>query len=156
MTTFMLQVAEVLAGEPPLDASGTAIVPALRPSRPKSIPQAADDQVALRSLAEQLVSEANAVLHGGELIELEDQLRAGELGFQMRYGSRASSIRTRFGAGAGFSELSGVGGADARRLADFAVSTSETLSAGAVELADPDQLGPLILLLIAPATPAFG
>jgi hypothetical protein len=129
MTAFMARVAETLDG-----AAGAAR-PAVKTSVAKPVPEGADDQIALRSLAEQLVSEANVVLADQpHRIDLTDQLVDGQLGFSMRYGPRTVVVRTRFGGGAALAELQGVGARCSSR----------------VELAGPDQLESLILLLVSP------
>ncbi len=67
MTPFMHRVQALLDGA----AAPRAIT---APSEPHPVPVATDSQVIVRSLAEQLVSEANAVLRDrGDLISLDDQ-----------------------------------------------------------------------------------
>jgi len=88
MTPFMLAVQALLEGDQPPE-------PATKPSRPRPVAKAADTHVILRSLAEQLVSEANAVLRGrGVGISLVDDTRPGELMFTVRHGDRAARVRT--------------------------------------------------------------
>lgn len=129
MTPFMVRVTEALDGTTPAGR------PAVKPSATKPVPIGADDQVALRSVAEQLVSEANAVLSEGQRqIDLVDQLVEGQLGFAMSYGRRNVVVRTRFAGDTALAELQGVGGRCTSR----------------VELDGPDQLEALILLLLAP------
>ena len=136
MTPFMLRVVQVMHAAAPEPDETPAAPPAVRDSAPKSAPNGADEQVALRALTEQLVSEANAVLHGRpELVDLEDQLVDGELGYRISYAGRAALVRTRFHGGTAVSELVGVGAPPGSQ----------------VELTGPDELANLILLLLDPA-----
>jgi hypothetical protein len=129
MTPFMVRVTQTL------DGTAGAGRPAVKTSIAKPVPEGADDQIALRSMAEQLVSEANVVLAEQQhRIDLTDQLVDGQLGFSMRYGPRNVIVKTRFDGGAALAELQGVGARCASR----------------VELAGPDQLESLILLLVSP------
>ena len=83
MTPFMTRVAEAVDGEADVER------PHLRPSVAKSVPVGADEQMVLRALAEQLVSEANAVLYDNpQHIELTDRLIDGQIGFTMSFGAR--------------------------------------------------------------------
>ena len=142
MTPFMERVAEVLAG------GERAGQPGLRPSAPRPVVIGADEQVMTRALAEQLVSEANAVLAnaglanagltgdglaaGGYGIGLEDELGEGRLSFVMRYGARYARVSTSFEHRASVGYLHGVGAG----------------GAGEVALDGPEQLERLILLLL--------
>jgi len=88
MTPFMHSVQGLLDGDP---------VPqvATLPSTPGPIPVATDTQVIVRSLAEQLVSEANAVLRQhGEVIRLEDEVGPGGLTFTLGYRERSARVQT--------------------------------------------------------------
>jgi hypothetical protein len=88
MTPFMLSVQALLDG-------AAAPRPATTDSHPVTVPAATDAQVIIRSLAEQLVSEANAVLREhGEVISLEDEVGPGELTFTLCYQDRAAQVRT--------------------------------------------------------------
>jgi hypothetical protein len=88
VTPFMHSVQELLDGEP---APRVATVP----STPGPIPTATDTQVIVRSLAEQLVSEANAVLRGhGDVIRLEDEVGPGGLAFTLGYRERSARVQT--------------------------------------------------------------
>lgn len=95
MTPFMLSVQALLDGAP-------APAVATTESRPEPVPVATDTQMLLRSHAEQLVSEANAVLREhGDVISLEDEIGPGELTFTLGYrdrGARVQSVLTRSGA----------------------------------------------------------
>lgn len=88
MTPFMLAVQAVLEGE-------AAPAPRTGPSRPRGVAAGTDTQVVIRSLAEQLVSEANAVLRErGTGISLVDNTGPGELAFTLGYRGRSALIRT--------------------------------------------------------------
>jgi hypothetical protein len=88
MTPFMLAVQALLEGDQPPE-------PATKPSRPRPVAKATDTHVMIRSLAEQLVSEANAVLRGrGVGISLVDDTGPGELSFTLRHGDTAARVRT--------------------------------------------------------------
>ena len=133
MTPFMTRVAEAVDGETDVER------PQLRPSVAKSVPVGADEQMVLRALAEQLVSEANAVLYDNpQHIELTDRLVDGQIGFTMSFGARTAVVRTSFDHHAAVGELDGFGGRDGDH----------------VELAGLDQLENLILLLLCGHTPA--
>ena len=132
MTPFMVRVADVVEG------SGDGGRPQVRESRPRSIVDGADEQVMTRSLAEQLVSEANAVLTDlGPVIELRDELVEGQLSFVMRYRGLLARVSTSFADGCSIGHLQGVG----------------ARCHGEVALDGPDQLEDLILLLLSSATP---
>lgn len=88
MTPFMLAVQSLLDGE-------QVAAPATAPSAEVSVAVATDTQVIVRSLAEQLVSEANAVLREhGERISLVDDSGPGELAFTLGYADRYARIET--------------------------------------------------------------
>jgi hypothetical protein len=88
MTPFMLSVQGLLDGEP-------APRVATAPSAPEPIPAATDTQVIVRSLAEQLVSEANAVLREhGDVIRLDDEVGPGGLTFTLGYRERRARVQT--------------------------------------------------------------
>ncbi|MET8249552.1 hypothetical protein ABZV31_37440 [Streptomyces sp. NPDC005202] len=118
-----------IVGEPPDEAP----LPTTSPSVPKPVGIGADNQVLIRSLAEQLVSEANAVLADrGELITLEDELVDGWLGFRLRYRDRCARVVTRFTRGRAMGRLLGDG-----------MGTSQPR-----ELTSPDEVETLLLLLL--------
>lgn len=116
----MIAVAAVLDGSPP-PAVGT------EPSELRSVAIGVHRQVAVRSLAEQLVAEANAVLGevvtaGGpcraaaptiELpgIELLDDTGVGTLAFSLRFGRRIARVQTTVAGRQAVAELIGVPGA---------------------------------------------
>jgi hypothetical protein len=88
MTPFMLSVQALFDG-------AAAPRPAMMDSHPVSVPVATDTQVIIRSLAEQLVSEANAILREhGHVISLEDEVGPGQLTFTLSYHDRAAQVRT--------------------------------------------------------------
>jgi hypothetical protein len=127
MTPFMQRVTEVVTGA---ERAGS---PGIRPSTPQPVVIGADEQVMTRALAEQLVSEANAVLSGlGSVIDLEDELTRGRLSFVMRYRARYARVSTSFERRRSVGHLYGVGAE----------------GAGEVALDGPGQLERLILLLI--------
>jgi hypothetical protein len=84
----MYRVQELLDGA----ASPRAIT---APSEPHPVPVATDRQVIVRSLAEQLVSEANAVLRDhGDLISLDDEVGPGGLCFTLGYRDHSARVQT--------------------------------------------------------------
>ncbi|HJP72757.1 MAG TPA: hypothetical protein VJ914_00730 [Pseudonocardiaceae bacterium] len=88
MTPFMHSVAALLDGE-------SAPVALTEDSAPVPVPVATDTQVIVRSLAEQLVSEANAILREhGDVISLIDTVGPGELAFTLGYRDRAVRVQT--------------------------------------------------------------
>lgn len=127
MTPFMVRVDDLL------DGTAGAHRPGVRPSAPRSVVEGADEQVMTRSLAEQLVSEANAVLSiTGRGIDLSDELLDGQLSFVMRFADRVARVSTSFGDGVSVGHLQGIG----------------TAGTSAVALDGPEELEELILLLI--------
>ena len=88
MTPFMLAVQALLDGE-------DAPQPETEPSRSCAVAVATDAQVIVRSLAEQLVSEANAILREHDTaISLVDDSGPGELAFTLRYDDRSARVQT--------------------------------------------------------------
>lgn len=127
MTPFMLRVGDVL------DLPGGVDVPELQFSRERPAAIGTDGHVECRSLAEQLVCEANVVLAsaGGGRLVLTDEARPGVLSFCISYGLREARVVTNIGR----------------------VSTGHLYGVGAghlgnVELTGADQVEQLILLLI--------
>ncbi len=149
MTPFMERVTEVVTGGERGGSPGT------RPSEPRPVVIGADEQVMTRALAEQLVSEANAVLvsagpraagpgpgaagpgAAGDVIDLEDELGEGRLSFVMRYQERYARVSTSFAHRTSVGRLHGVGAGGA-----------DQGGAGEVALDGPEQLERLILLLL--------
>ena len=92
MTYFMQQVAEAVSGR----AAATE-PPAVQPSRSRSVGHGAHEMVELRSLAEQLICEANAVLSGtGRELTLEDEAGQEQLAFTLRSGPTWARVVTSF------------------------------------------------------------
>jgi hypothetical protein len=88
MTPFMHSVQGLLDGDPAPQAVTI-------PSVPGAVPAATDTQVIVRSLAEQLVSEANSVLRQhGEVISLQDEVGPGGLAFTLGYRERSARVQT--------------------------------------------------------------
>lgn len=92
MTEFMERVEESLRADP-----APAPSPAVAASVHHSVGQGAHEMVELRSLAEQLVSEANAVLASrGRVVELDDEAGGSRLAFRLRCGTAWADIVTSF------------------------------------------------------------
>lgn len=88
MTPFMMSVQSLIDGD---------VAPVLRtePSQATPVAVATDTQVMVRSLAEQLVSEANAILRErGRAVELVDDSGPGELAFTVTYRDRSARVVT--------------------------------------------------------------
>ncbi|MBY8859355.1 hypothetical protein K7711_23000 [Nocardia sp. CA2R105] len=88
MTPFMLAVQELLDGTP---------APEYRTedSRPQAVAAATHVQVEIRSLAEQLVCEANAILAAQSApITLVDDSGPGQLAFTLGCGDRSARVQT--------------------------------------------------------------
>ncbi|GAB04592.1 hypothetical protein GII30_22100 [Gordonia amarae] len=117
MTPFMWKVQELLEGD-------TAEHPDTEPSVEVSVAEGADTQVIVRSLAEQLVCEANAVLawHAGEHpreVTLVDDTGPGTLAFTLACGERSARIETQITGHTATARLIGTDTtAEPRRLAD--------------------------------------
>lgn len=127
MTPFMFAVRELLDGD---------AAPEFRTesSRPEPVAAATHTQVEIRSLAEQLISEANVIVGGA--ITLVDDCGPGELAFTMGYRDRSARVRTA---------LSG------------RTAVAQLLVAGEAEdvprrLTDEDELRALVLSLLAPTS----
>lgn len=112
MTPFMLRVAEIV-GTPEdqlPDVDELAPMPETRISRRIATGTGADRQVALRSLAEQLVSEANAVLGpADDRLSLVDEPLPHELAFSVTHRGRAARVSTTFEDGTAYGRLVGDG-----------------------------------------------
>lgn len=129
MTAFMGRVRDVLSGGP-APGFGTA------PSRVRPTAGGADAQLGVRALAEQLVSEANAVLGAGGRVELTDDTGPGVLAFTLAYAGRRARVCTRLSGRVALAHLEAPG-----------------LPADPVELAGPGELEALLLSLLAPPVP---
>lgn len=113
MTPFMLKVAE-LVGARDADIEPVAPMPMTRISQRIATGTGADRQVAIRSLAEQLVCEANAVLSsamtaGDDHLALFDETLPNELAFNVAYRGRAVRVSTTFEDGTAYARLVGDG-----------------------------------------------
>jgi hypothetical protein len=129
MTPFMFRIAE-LVGDP-----GEDPVPSTRASEPQPVGQGADRYVAVRSLAEQLVCEANAVLPQEVALTLSDEVADGRLDFTIACGTHRARVATTFGGGRSFGEL----------------LRQEQTEGVPVELEDADALPDLIVSLLVEA-----
>ncbi|MDC5699025.1 hypothetical protein OO014_17375 [Intrasporangium calvum] len=117
MTPFMLQVAE-LVGARDADVEPVAPMPLTRISQRIATGTGADRHVAIRSLAEQLLCEANAVLSsagtiiggaGDDHLALYDETLPSELAFNVTYRGRAVRVSTTFVDGTAYARLVGDG-----------------------------------------------
>ena len=131
MTPFMVAVRELFDG-------ARAVVPHTQPSRRRPVPEATDTQVVIRSLAEQLVCEANAMLvDHGDTISLIDDSGPDEFAFTLGYRDRSARIKTTLSGRTGIAQLA-FGG---------------TPAAENRELGGEDELRALVLTLLAGAPP---
>src|ERR1700757_1180578 len=127
----MIAVRELLEG-------ALAPMPHTQPSRRRPVPEATDTQVVIRSLAEQLVCEANAVLvDHGDTISLIDDSGPDEFAFTLGYRHRSARIKT---------PLPG-------RRATPHPAWAGTPAAENRELGGEDELRALVLTLLAGAPP---
>ena len=134
MTPFMIAVLELLDG-------ARAVVPHTQPSRRRPVPEATDTQVVIRSLAEQLVCEANAVLvDHGDTISLIDDSGPDEFAFTLGYRDRSARIKTTLSGRTGIAQLAFAG----------------TPAAENRELGGEYELRALVLTLLAGAPPISG
>jgi len=130
MTPFMLAVQGVLDGR-------AAPEPATERCRLVPVPAATDVQVMLRSLAEQLVCEANAILREtGDVISLDDECGPGALAFSLSYRGRSARV----------------GAAMSGRYAEPYLFIVGEGSRGPRRLAGEEELRALLLTLIHPGT----
>jgi hypothetical protein len=129
VTPFMVAVRELLDG-------ARAVAPHTQPSRRRPVPEATDTQVVIRSLAEQLVCEANAVLvDHGDTISLIDDSGPDEFAFTLGYRDRSARIKTTLSGRTGIAELAFAG----------------TPATENRELGGEDELRALVLTLLAGA-----
>ena len=145
MTPFMLRVAEIVGTPqdqlPELDE--LAPMPEPRISRRIATGTGADRQVAIRSLAEQLVSEANAILgQADDRLQLVDETLPHELAFSVTHAGRAARVSTTFEDGVAYGRLVGDGTAYGRLVGDGFESELPH------ELDGPDALPDLIVRLL--------
>ncbi|QGF23491.1 hypothetical protein [Raineyella fluvialis] len=96
MTFFMHRLAEVLGAPEPQEAPE----PALRPSLAVARNEGTDRQVVLRSLAEQLVCEANAVIEDpASHMDLADEVGGEDLAFTITCRDHRARVSTSFRGG---------------------------------------------------------
>ena len=107
MTAFMQRIATIVGS----DSDPERIpMPTTRISERIATGTGADRQVAIRSLAEQLVSEANAVLdQSDDRLALIDETLPHELAFEVVYRGRAARVSTTFVNGTAYGLLVGDG-----------------------------------------------
>jgi len=110
-------------------------VPSTRLSEPQPVGQGADRYVAVRSLAEQLVCEANAVLPPEAVLTLSDEVADGRLDFTITCATHRARVSTTFGGGESLGRLLRPGQAEG----------------APVELEDSDALPDLIVSLLVEA-----
>ena len=107
MTAFMQRIATIVGSDTVPDAIP---MPTTRISERIATGTGADRQVAIRSLAEQLVSEANAVLdQSDDRLALIDETLPSELAFEVVYRGRAARVSTTFVNGTAYGLLVGDG-----------------------------------------------
>lgn len=130
MTPFMVRVAD--AFDEPLDAEDWP-TPSLRPAQAWDIGTGTDRQVAIRSYAEQLVCEANAVItEAADRLSLDDEIGREELAFNIRYRGRAARVSLMYAEHKAYGQIVGDG----------------LVTDGPRELDGPEALPDLIMLLI--------
>lgn len=96
MTFFMQRLAAALAS----DADTELPMPTMRLSQPEAFIVGSDRHVALRSLAEQLVCEANAViLDPVSHLNLYDEVGGDELAFSITCNAHVARVATTFRGG---------------------------------------------------------
>jgi hypothetical protein len=95
VTEFMRRVAELVDAD--TDELPEPLAYRTRPSHGTAVNEGADRHVAVRSLAEQLLCEANAVLaDSDDHLTLVDELATDELAFRVHFRGRALRVSTRF------------------------------------------------------------
>ena len=86
-TPFMLRIRDML------DVTDRSAPLRLRVSSLHPVAEAADEWFYLRARSEQVIAEANAMLHGRAApVDLQDEYGTGELGFVLRRGARSVRI----------------------------------------------------------------
>ena len=107
MTAFMQRIATMVGSD---TVPESIPMPTTRISERIATGTGADRQVAVRSMAEQLVSEANAVLdQSDDRLALIDETLPSELAFEMVYRGRAARVSTTFANGTAYGLLVGDG-----------------------------------------------
>ncbi|NLW98609.1 MAG: hypothetical protein GXY39_02770 [Actinomycetales bacterium] len=110
MTPFMMRIAELVGADPDEVTDEIAPMPTTRISQRIATSTGADKQVAIRSLAEQLLCEANAVLPASdEHLTLTDETLPHELAFTVGYRGRGARVSTTFENGVAYGRLVGDG-----------------------------------------------
>ncbi|MDO5630164.1 MAG: hypothetical protein Q4G43_17765 [Mobilicoccus sp.] len=130
MTPFMIRVAEVIDDPAPReDWPDLALDPAVE----RDIGTGTDRQIAIRSYAEQLVCEANAVI-GDEAdhLSLDDEVGRDMLAFNIRYRGRAVRISLLYAEHRAYGQIVGDGIEDTEPR----------------ELSGPEAVDDLVVLLI--------
>jgi hypothetical protein len=101
MTEFMVRMAAALAEPTPVPPA-----PQVKAAGARSVGHGAHEMVELRSLAEQLVCEANAVLAGtGREVMLVDEAGSTQLAFTLRSGTSWARVVTAFEDRQSFGQL---------------------------------------------------
>ena len=107
MTAFMQRIATMVGSD---TVPEPIPMPTTRISERIATGTGADRQVAVRSMAEQLVSEANAVLDSSDdPLALIDETLPSELAFEVVYRGRAARVSTTFANGTAYGRLVGDG-----------------------------------------------
>jgi hypothetical protein len=107
MTPFMQRVADIVGAEGDPEV---VPMPMTRISQRIATSTGADRQVAIRSLAEQLICEANAVMfHSDDHLSLTDEVLPSELAFSVGFRGRAARVSTTFENGTALGRLVGDG-----------------------------------------------
>ena len=107
MTAFMQRIATMVGSD---TVPEPIPMPTTRISERIATGTGADRQVAVRSMAEQLVSEANAVLdQSDDRLALIDETLPSELAFEVVYRGRAARVSTTFADGTAYGRLVGDG-----------------------------------------------
>lgn len=108
MTPFMMRIAELVGAE--VDEVEEPLTYRTRLSSAVTASVGADQHVAIRALAEQLLCEANAVLaDSDDQLGLFDEVADGELAFSITFRNRAVRVSTKFEDGKAYGRLVGDG-----------------------------------------------
>jgi len=120
-TPFMLRVRATIDGE------DTWVPPQLRPASDQSVAAATDAWFSLRARSEQVIAEANAMLTGRPLVDLDDEFGTGELAFVIRYGRQSARLSMGQRGRKAWVELRQCGQPTARPLEPVDLSVLEDL-----------------------------
>ena len=108
MTPFMIRVADLVGAPDGLEAAELAPMPTTRLSERMATGTGADRHVAVRSMAEQYICEANAVLGPARNhLGLVDETLAHELAFTVTYGDQGARCSMVFADGRAYGQLVG-------------------------------------------------